>query len=261
MAIIVKSLSSSTVSQYVNCPQRVYYEKVEHLKKRGGMTSKQLFGIAIHSTVAAYFRGLLNKEIFDLERLVHIFKIRYEAWPVNDLVDNEHTVNDLCCEAKGLLEMFLASNPPTNIIAIEKPIKYALTSSLDCVGQVDLVVRDADNVLNVIEVKTSSKTPAEDQIQNYTQQCLTYAMNFKEPVKAKAWLFLRRKKNPEFQQLDLDIDSLEYDEIIDKFTSVAKAISTGIHFRNRSWQCGSCPFSYMCVKEPKEVEQSYQEAA
>jgi CRISPR/Cas system-associated exonuclease Cas4 (RecB family) len=261
MAIIVKSLSSSTVSQYINCSERVYYEKIEHLPKKGGMNSKQLFGIAIHSAVASYFRGLLNNVKFDLNHLVKFFRIRYESWPAKELVDNEHSVDDLCGEAKALLEMFLASKPPQTIIGIERPIKYALTSTLECVGQVDLIVRDADNVLNVIEVKTSSKTPAEDQIQKYTEQCLTYSMNFREPVKAQAWLFLRRKKNPEFQMLDLDIDSIDYDEVIQKFTGVAKAISTRIYFRNRSWMCGSCPYNYLCYSEPKAVAQEYKEAA
>jgi hypothetical protein len=111
--IVVKSLSSSTVSQYVNCPQREYYEKVEHLPKKGGMNSKQLFGVAIHSTVAAYFRGLLNNVKFDLDRLVHCFRIRYESWPANDLVDNEQLIIDLCTEARLLLDMFLSSKPPT----------------------------------------------------------------------------------------------------------------------------------------------------
>ncbi len=259
--IAVKSLSYSTVSQYVNCSERVYYEKVEHLPKKQGMTSKQLFGIAIHSAVAAYFRGLLNHVKFDLEQLVRIFRIRYESWPINEMVENDQPTEALWSEAKTLLQMFLDSKPPTNIIAIEKAFKYALTSSLDCVGQVDLLIRDQDNVLNVIEVKTSSKTPAEDQIDKYSEQCLTYAMGFKEPVKAKVWLFLRRKKTPEFQSLDLDIDNIEYDEIIEKFANVAKAISTGIHFRNRSWQCGSCPYNYLCYREPKQVEHEYQEAA
>jgi predicted RecB family nuclease len=259
--VTVKSLSNSTVSQWIGCSERVYYEKVEHLPKKGGMNSKQLFGQALHSAIAAYFRGLLNNVKFDLDRLVHVFRIRYETWPAQDVVDNDQSIDVLCNEAKTLLEMFLASKPPTNILAIEKPIKYSMTSTLECVGQPDLLVRDVDNVLNVIEIKTTSKTPAQDQIQNYAQQCLTYAMSFKEPVKAKVWLFLRRKKNPEFQVLDLDIDSIEYDEVIQKFTGVAKAISASIHFRNRSWQCANCPYNWMCYSEPKEVEQSYQEAA
>ena len=258
MAIRVRSLSHSTVSQYINCPERVYYEKVEHLPKKQGMTSKQLFGIAIHSAVAAFFRGLLNHVNLDLEQLVHIFKIRYEAWTPSDLVDNEQPVDALCAEAKTLLEMFLASKLPMNPVGIERPIKYALTSTLDCVGQVDLLVRDPDNVLNVIEVKTSSKTPAEDQ---YAEQCLTYANFFREPVIAKVFLFLRRKKTPTFQILDLDINKVEIDDVIQKFTNVAKAISTGIHYRNRSWQCGSCPYNYLCFREPAAVAQEYQEAA
>jgi CRISPR/Cas system-associated exonuclease Cas4 (RecB family) len=239
----------------------VFYEKIEHLPKKQGMTSKQLFGIAMHSAVAAFFRGLLNHVIFDLEQLVRVFRIRYAAWPASDMADTEQSIDALCCEAKALLEMFLSTNPPKNIIGIEKPIKYALTSTLDCVGQVDLIVRDADGVLNVIDLKSSSKTPAEEQVQKYTEQCLIYAMSYREPVKAKAWLFLRRKKNPEFQTLDLDIDSIEYSEVIEKFSGVAKAISTGIHFRNRSWQCGSCPYAYLCFRKPAEVEQVYQEAA
>jgi predicted RecB family nuclease len=225
------------------------------------MSSKQLFGVAIHSAVAAFFRGLLNHAIFDLDQLVRVFQIRYQAWPASDMSDNEQKIEAVRDEARALLEMFLASKPPINIIGIEKPIKYALTSTLDCVGQIDLIVRDTDGMLNVIDLKSSSKTPAEEQVQKYTEQCLMYAMNFREPVRAKAWLFLRRKKNPEFQTLHLNIDSIEYSEVIGKFTGVAKAISTGIHFRNRSWQCGGCPYAYMCYRAPAEVDQTYKEAA
>jgi CRISPR/Cas system-associated exonuclease Cas4 (RecB family) len=260
--ITVKSLSYSTVSQYVNCSQRVYYEKIEHLPKKNGMSSKALFGISLHAAVAAFFRGILNHVILDLEQLVRVFRIRNESWPPKDVVDREETIDGLCQEAKTLLEMFLASKPPTNIIGIEKPIQYALTSTLGCVGQVDLLIRDADGVLTVIDVKSTSKTPAEDQIDKYKEQCLTYAMAFHEPVKAKAWLFLRRKKNPEYTEINLDLDNIEYSDIIGKFTNVAKAIATGIHFRNRGWMCSSCPYSYMCKVEPAKVEQQeYREAA
>jgi CRISPR/Cas system-associated exonuclease Cas4 (RecB family) len=261
MGIVVKSLSHSTVSQYVNCSQRVFYEKIARLPKKQGMSSKQLFGIACHSAIAAFFRGILNGVKLDLEQLVRIFRIRYEAWPVNDLVEVEDTVDKLCVEVKVLLEMFLAAAPPSNIISIEKPIKYALTSALDCVGQIDFVIRDGDGVLNVIDIKTTSKSPAEDQIQKYAEQCYVYALAYQEPVKAKVWMFLRRKKNPEFQSLDLDINGIEYGDVIEKFAGVAKAISTGIHFRNRGWMCSGCPYSYMCVQASSEAGPQYGEAA
>jgi CRISPR/Cas system-associated exonuclease Cas4 (RecB family) len=264
--ISVKSLSYSTVSQYANCPERVYYEKIEHLPKINGMSGKALFGISIHSTIAAFFRGLLNNVKLDIDQLVRVFKIRYESWPATGIVENTVAIDDLCAEAKTLLQQFLASDPPTSIIAIEKPHKYSLTSTLDCVTQVDLLVRDANGVLNVIDIKTTSKSPTQDQIDKYEEQCLTYAMAYHEPVKAKIWMFLRRKKNPEFQSIDLDIDRIEYREIIDKFTNVAKAISAGIHFRNKGWMCGGCPYSYMCKRKPEAnaevpIEQEYREAA
>ncbi len=259
--IKVKSLSYSTVNQYVNCSQRVYWEKIEHLPKRQRMTSKQKFGIAIHSAVAAFLRSMVNRVCLDLEQLVRVFKIRYESLAPNNVVDNEQKTTSLCCEARVLLKLFLAAKLPANIISIEHPFKYALTSTLDCVGQMDLLARDDSGVLNVIDFKSTSKMPAGDQIHKYEEQCLVYGMGLKEPVKPKIWLFLRRKKKPTFEVLDLDIDNIEYDEVIQKFTNVAKAISAGIHFRNRSWQCGSCPYNYLCYREPKEVERSYKEAA
>jgi len=219
-----------------------------------------IFGIALHSAVAAFFRGIINHVILDIDQLVCVFKIRYESCLPKGLVGNEQAVNILCQEAKRMLELFLASKPPTNIVAIEKPIKYALTSKLDCVGQIDLVVRDTDGVLNVIDLKSTSKTPADEMVQKYTEQCLIYALAYKEIVKAKAWLFLR-KKQPEFKTIDLDIDRIEYGEVIEKFTGVAKGISTGIHFRNRSWQCGGCPYSYLCKMETVKVQQEYSKAA
>jgi CRISPR/Cas system-associated exonuclease Cas4 (RecB family) len=259
--IVVKSLSFSTVSQYVNCSMRVWYEKIDQLPKRGGMTRKMLFGIALHSAVASYFRGILNNMEMDLDQLVRVFRIRYEAWPGNDPLKNKQSIDVLCSEAKSLLEMFLRSDLPRTIIAVERPIQYALTSQLQSVGQIDLLARDDDGVLNIIELKSSSKKPTPDQILKYEEQCLVYAMGFKEPVKAKAWLFLRRKKSPAFETLDLDINKIDYDEVIDKFTSVARSISNGIHFRNRTWQCNNCPYNYMCFRKPVEVEQKYREAA
>ena len=253
--IVVKSLSFSTVSQYVNCSMRVWYEKIDQLKKRGGMTRKVLFGIALHSSVASYFRGMLNGVKMDLDQLVRVFRIRYEAWP------GQQATVAFSSEARTLLEMFLKSDLPKNIIAVERPMKYALTSQLESVGQIDLLVRDDDGVLTVIELKSSSKKPSPDQILKYEEQCLVYAMAFKEPVKAKVWLFLRRKKNPVFETLDLDINRIDYDEVIDKFSSVARSISSGIHFRNRTWQCNNCPYNYMCYRKPVEVERQYREAA
>ena len=169
--IHVQSLSYSTVSQFASCSERVYYEKIERLPKRSGMSQKALFGIAIHSAVAAYFRGLLNRMTLDLETLVRVFRIRCEAWPVNDMFEGDLSMDELTAEASVLLEQFLEKAPPVNVVAVEKSMQFALTPTLDCVGQIDLLARK-NGVLTVIDIKSSSKAPTPDLINKYTEQCL-----------------------------------------------------------------------------------------
>ena len=257
MAIQVKSLSYSTVSQYINCSERVWMEKIEHVPKRGGMSIKALFGVAIHSAVAAFYRGILNRTPLSLDTLIRTFRIRFESMSVQE--DPENPVPVLLEQAKQLLEQFVLLEPPHTIISIERPYRFQLTPVLEVVCTPDLVIRDKDSVLTIIDWKSSGKKWAPDQIRKVTEQTAIYGMNFHEPIKSRTLLFLRKKK-PEIMEIFLDPDSIEPSEIVQKFASVQKALETRIHYRNRGWWCAGCPYNYVC-HESSSIEQEEERMA
>jgi CRISPR/Cas system-associated exonuclease Cas4 (RecB family) len=256
MAIQVKSLSFSTVNQYVTCPERVWLEKVEHTPKKGGMTVNAVFGVAMHSTVAAFYRGLLNKVVFNLETLFRVFKIRFNSIPVPE--DPDLPKSELMDQAKDLLEQFVRLDPPKTIITIEQPYRFKMTPKLEVVCQPDLVIRDKDGTLTIIDWKTTGKKYAADQIRKVTEQTLVYGMAFHEPIKSRALLFLR-KKNSEIMDIPLNPDSIEPSELIQKFSGVQKALENEIHYRNRTWMCNGCPYSYICNATALEADLEEEE--
>jgi CRISPR/Cas system-associated exonuclease Cas4 (RecB family) len=257
MGIQVKSLSYSTVSQFVNCSERVWMEKIERVPKRGGMSVKALFGVALHSAVAAFYRGVLNNTTLSLDTLIRTFRIRFEANPIPE--DPENPMAEMLEQAKQLLEQFVLLEPPQTIISIERPYRFQLTPVLEVVCTPDLVIRDKDSVLTIIDWKSSSKKYAPDQIRKVTEQTATYATAFHEPIKSRTLLFLRKKK-PEIMDIALDPDSIEPSEIIQKFACVQKALESEIHYRNRGWWCSGCPYSYVC-SERSCIEQEEERMA
>ncbi len=233
----------STVNQYVNCPERVWLEKVEHTPKKGGMTVNAVFGVAMHSTVAAFYRGLLNKVVFDSETLFRVFEIRFNSIPVPE--DPEMPNSELMDQAHDLLLQFVRLAPPRTIVTIEQPYRFKMTPKLEVVCQPDLVIRDSDQTLIIIDWKTCGKKYGADQICKVTSQTAVYGMAFHEPIKSRTLLFLR-KKNSEIMDIPLNPDSIEPSELIQKFAGVQKALENEIHYRNRGWMCSCCPYSYIC---------------
>ena len=255
MPIQVKSLSYSTVSQFINCPERVWLEKIEHVPKRGGVSVKMLFGISLHSAVASFYRGILNHVALNLDTLFRTFRIKFDSISCPDNPDNPKA--ELLQQAHDLLSMFIELEPPNSIIAIERPYRFMLTAKLEAVCCPDIIVRDADNVLTIIDIKTSGKKYAEDQLRKVGEQVLLYGLRFAEPIKARTLLFIRKKK-PVIEDIALEPD-IEPSEIISKFSMVQKALECGIHFRNKSWMCNGCPYHYVCFQPVAEVEQVEEE--
>jgi CRISPR/Cas system-associated exonuclease Cas4 (RecB family) len=251
MAIQVKSLSYSTVSQFINCPDRVWMEKIERIPRRGGMSVKALFGVALHCAVASFYRAFLQRTSLSLDTLIRTFRIRFESIPVQ--ADPENPVEELLEKAKQLLSMFVELEPPKSIISIERPYRFMLTSRLEAVCCPDVIVRDVNNVLTIIDWKSSTKKYAPDQVRKVTEQTLVYGMRFNELIKSRTLLFLRKKKC-EILDLELNPDEVNPQEIIQKFSNVQKALENQIHFKNRGWWCAGCPYGYIC-NEPVSLEQ------
>jgi CRISPR/Cas system-associated exonuclease Cas4 (RecB family) len=246
MGIVVKSLSYSTVNSYISCPEKCMLEKIDHVPKKG-VSANLVNGTCLHAAAEAYYRGLYLNRPFDINILFRVFSIMWEQTPENQIIYSAKEKTEIFDQAHTLLELLIKHERPHQILAIERPLTYQLSNDLKIVGRPDLIFRDKDGWLTIVDLKSSSKSYGIDERYNATSQIFGYALALQEPVKLRVRLFLKLKE-PRIEDVILNPDDIDYTEWKDRFIGVKRAIENNIRFKSRSWQCKSCSFAYLCNK-------------
>jgi ATP-dependent exoDNAse (exonuclease V) beta subunit len=72
-----------------------------------------------------------------------------------------------------------------NILEVISIEDVLISHKLKVAGRVDLIIRDKNNKLVVVDFKTSSKPKTDDMIQNYREQVSVYAFSYYEMYNVK----------------------------------------------------------------------------
>ncbi len=243
--IKVNSLSPSTVRQYTEgCPEQVFLDKVERAPKHG-VSAAALLGSSFHSVAESYFRGLLLRNEFDLDVLQRIFEARWNSVNQNEIVYGKDGKEDLFAKALELIKLLKSYKPPKEVLAVEIPLNYKLSEDLEVIGTPDLVFRDNNGILTILDVKTSSKAYSDWDKYAATSQTYTYSLAYKEPVKLKLLLFIK-SKTAKMVEMELDSTTIEFKEWENRFLQTKRGIENHIRYRVRSWSCKTCSYKYIC---------------
>ncbi|MBF0430526.1 MAG: PD-(D/E)XK nuclease family protein [Fibrobacteria bacterium] len=243
--IIVKSLSFSTVKQYTEmCPEAVFYDKVEHLPREDGVSANLLFGSAIHTVSEAWYRGLFLNHEFDFDVLFRVFTSCWNQTPEKDVQYGAKSKEAMFSMAEVMIKLLMQDERLYQLLGVETPIIYKLTDSLTIVGKADLVYRDKEGILNIVDIKTAAKKYGPSEIHAVTSQTSVYGWPYNEPVKLGVKLFVKTKA-PSLINIELT-DPIDEDEVKNKFIQTQKGIQLGIRYKVRSWWCNGCQFAYHC---------------
>jgi putative RecB family exonuclease len=251
-------VSWSQINCMRRCPQLFAFRYVERAAPE--FVSQALkFGSAIHSALETYFEGRLAGLDLSQPELHHAYRLAW-AEPSRDDVpvrfnknQDESTLDDL---AGRMMTSFLDSplaNPPGNVLAIEETLTTTLAEDLpDLLARIDLI-HQSDNVVGVIDFKTSqsSWTPAKaaesaEQLHLYRHAAADMIQAFNLPVKLSFGILTKHKK-PRAELVDVPAESNRLEQTAETIRQVWSAVRAGTFYPNPSpMNCSTCAHKSQC---------------
>lgn len=204
-------VSYSQVSTYMACPLKYRFSYIEALEPEF-IPAALPFGGAVHEALAFYYTGLRNyKKAYSLESVIEVFSTTWnlsnESEPVR--FDKGETKESLARLGETMLKTFYENVRPGEVMAVELPFKLNLNNGvkplpLPIVGTIDLVERDENGRVWVVDHKTASrkysdsKTDDDLQLTIYTLAISQFKLCQGETLFHARFDLLTKTKNPEF---------------------------------------------------------------
>jgi hypothetical protein len=234
-------LSHSQVQSFVGCPRKWHYSHVEHApKERVG--SALVFGIAAHDAVAQVNEAaLLGERIDASSAFITAWKqtVAEAAIPVHYGTDD---ADDLLAKGRALVAAY---TPPPGIIGVEQPFSIDLDPDLPPVeGRIDLIRRTETGDLAISDIKTAGTKILTDTHAAEAQLAL-YDVAY--PAACHVVVVLGKLKVPTVTLQP--IKPWPRSQLVCHYTEVVHAMSAGVRFAVRGWQCAGCSFADRCRKE------------
>ena len=219
------------------------------------------FGSGIHGAAAFLFRGRATGTPPSLPDVQGYFESIWELEPGNRPIrfgekDTKASLLELACR---MLEVLRKNQEPgTEIVAVEQPLDVPLID-LDTgevldralVGTLDLIERDADGRIVVVDLKTSARKYTDLQIDASLQLSVysyATAMNGLADQEDLRLRFdvLTKTKQPELHRYWTQRDRAASLRLFRLVAEVLHAIEAGVFHPNPGWQCKDCPFQSRC---------------
>lgn len=246
--------SYSSISQYLACPLRYYFQRILCLPQPT-VGSGLVLGSAVHAALAHYHHDLkLNRK----PRRDAIRTTFVESWERRDgtsiAFKEGETRADLMAQGMALVELYLAEPPPERIVAVEQEIISPVHDSsgeyleTPLVAIADLIV-DCGSGLLVREFKTSARAYGESEVSSSLQPtCYVNAVQevFGEPTTVE-YTVLIKTKTPKLQKLPVERQEEDLGRLGDIVKNIEKGVQAGIFYPVESaMNCSTCPYRGLC---------------
>ncbi len=263
MKIEVQSLSTSTVNSFLICPEQFWLDKIEK-EPKCQQSANLVNGVAMHAAAESWFRSRQYKVPMTLETLVRVYRITWDQLEsVRPVVYDGKSREEIEANAVMLLELLMKEDVG-EVVGVEVPVKYRLSSDLDFIGRIDLVTRDSDDQLVLWDLKTTARRYSDDDFRKVCEQLVLYRGALAEPAHIKVMTLVKTKAPViESHRLVPSYLNVNEAELVERFRMVKRSIEVGVHFKNRGWQCNGCGFIHVCNADRRnnEIELHFRRAA
>lgn len=247
--------SYSSISQFLSCPLRFYFQRIAKLPQKF-VGSSLVLGSAVHAALAEYHRTVKADEPTDPAKLHRAIG---EAWTRRE---NEtrisyragETQEELMAQGIALIEMYLKEPPPQNIIAIEQEMIAPMHNSRGeylespLIAVADLIT-EGNEELTVCEYKTSGRTYSEMEAETSLQPT-SYVNAVREVYGHHAiveYTVLVKTKTPKVQRLN----TVRTDEDLGRLGDIVETIERAIQAKafypvENPLNCSTCPYRQPC---------------
>ena len=170
-----------------------------------------------------------------------------EAGPILGKKEDAETLHRT---AHGMLEAFHEDGlRPAEIVGVEVPFSLEIPGREErMVGAFDLVGKNDDGRIVIVEHKTAARRWSDDQLR-YDLQASVYAWAARELGFGEVDLVyqvLLKTKKPAVVTYPVDRDDGDIDELHRIITGVMRAVEAGAYWPQRGWSCMLCCFAAQC---------------
>jgi CRISPR/Cas system-associated exonuclease Cas4 (RecB family) len=249
-------ISISQLTTYLQCPRQYFYQYVQAIPWKT-IPAAVAFGDVAHRAIEAINRSLMDGNVIDKNEAISTFT---EGW--SSKVDTEPIVwktpdenGDLVVKGRELISIYYDSFSTNKVRDVElefrlpilDPATGLFIESHDVVGKIDAI----SEVGTIIEIKTSSKTPAQIDIDTNLQLTLysyAYRMLYGQPEDKLMVISLIKTKEAQIACLNTTRTEASYTRLFKLIENVLKSIDSGLFYTNplNIWGCKSCQYLAEC---------------
>jgi putative RecB family exonuclease len=250
-----KHWSFSAINQYLRCPLQYYFQRILRLPTPT-VGSGLVLGGAVHEALAHYHTKLKQRRVASILQIQRVFAQAWKSREADQQIQykrGETRVSQLAVGI-GLLETYLKSPPPENILEIERELIVPLVNSqgeyleTPLVAIIDLIT-DTDDGLKIHELKTSGRSYGQFEVDTSLQaSCYAHAAHtqFAVPVEVE-FAVLVKTKTPKLQRISTVRFEEESPRLGDLVENVERAVANEIFYPIESpMNCSGCPFREPC---------------
>jgi putative RecB family exonuclease len=184
-------LSYSQLALYLECPLKYKFRYVDENEGEGeseGAPAALLFGQAVHTALAHFYREAMEGQPFWLPGFLTVFETAWrDACEDREVVYGEgESFESLLEQGREMLRVYSRVVHPLRVIAVEVPFEFKLEHPktgekfhIPIKGIIDLVEEDESGTLWVVDHKTASRAYTDQQVDGDLQM-LIYAAAVKQ---------------------------------------------------------------------------------
>ena len=252
-------ISYTQINTYLSCPLKYsfqYIEKIPWPFKPEAL----VFGSAIHQSLEHFYTGRKEGRSVPLKEMLAIYDASWEK----DVGDNEirfkngNTRESLMKNAEAMIETFLATVKPGEVLAVEQAFSVDIINpetkeklDVPLEGRIDLIEQTRTGIA-VIDHKTAAKKYDDERVANDLQlTAYSYVMSRQghdpEDITLRFDVLLKNGKCA-FQTYATFRTPLDHQRLFKTAKSVINGIKAEAFYPQKSWMCNGCVFEKECGK-------------
>jgi putative RecB family exonuclease len=246
--------SYSSITQYLTCPLRYYFQRILCLPQPT-VSSGLVLGSAVHAAIAEYHRDLKDGKVPRVDRIKQAYVAEWDRRDGMEIAYKDgETRQSLMDQGLALVELYLKEPPPERIVAVEEEIIAPVHNSrgeyleTPMVAIADLIVANDDGLV-VRELKTSARAYSEIETTSSLQPtCYVNAVEevYGEPATV-SYTVLVKTKTPKVQHLKTTRSPEDLGRLGDIVEAVERAVQADIyHPVETVMNCSGCPYRAPC---------------
>ena len=253
-------ISFTQLDQYLRCPLKYRFTYIDRVEPEF-VPVALAFGSGIHGAAAFLFRGVgqgSRPSVADVQGFFEAFwNLETEHRPLRfGEKESKASLLDLAARMLAVLCDNVADG--TDVVAVEQPFKVPLidqeTGELldrDLVGKIDVLERDAERRLVVVDLKTAARKYTDVQVEMSLQLSVySYAASMngladQDDVRLR-FDVLTKTKQPELHRYWTTRDRAANVRLFRLVSEVLGAIEAGAFHPIVGWQCKDCVFRSKC---------------